>query len=232
MKKLCVCLLLICVANLALAESKNNDESYDGWMSFDIDLSDVDNELFDDSITDMDETRQYMGPRRRRQRLLKLQGKYFWTSRIHCHSKYVDIHYFLFRFKPGMANELKGLSHCWKMHLQCSHMIPQEQRYGLTNDDIHSVWHCDCSMEFLKCFQRINSFLSKQIGELYFSANSRCYRTDYKIVECLEYDVDEYSKDNKRCIHYLQNVSYPMELQWFDLPFYSKDEPKDPLFTV
>lgn len=131
-----------------------------------------------------------------------------------------------------MANELKSLSHCWQMHNQCSHMIPHETRYGLTNADIRWVWHCNCSMEFFKCLHRIDTFLSKQTGDLYFSANSRCYRNDYKIVKCLEYDVDEYSRDNKRCIHNLLDVSYSTELQWFDLPFYSGKVPKEALYIT
>lgn len=75
MKRNLIYLLLICACRIVVAGATNNDGLYDG-SEIDFDLSDMEDDPFD-SITDNDETRQYMGPIRRRRRLRKLQGKYF-----------------------------------------------------------------------------------------------------------------------------------------------------------
>lgn len=70
---------------MVLAETANEDGLYDG-SEIDFDLSDMEDDPFD-SVSDIDETRHFMGPARRRRRLRKLQGKYLWSSRIQWHVK-------------------------------------------------------------------------------------------------------------------------------------------------
>lgn len=84
-------------------------------------------------------------------------------------------------------------------------------------------------MEFYQCLHRIHTDLSNRIGELYFNTQAQCYRNDYKILDCREYDTVNYTR---RCIHYLLLLMTPIENQWFDLPFYSGKLMKTPLFQL
>lgn len=131
----------------------------------------------------------------------------------------------------GYMIEMKNIEHCWKMHDECNHMVPQESRHGITNEFPHQVWHCNCALEFYLCLHHINSTLSGRIGELFFTANAKCYRYNYQAIECLIYDEDQRAPQSKRCVQYLLDLDQPSKMQWFDLPFYSGKPPQGPMFT-
>lgn len=87
-------------------------------------------------------------------------------------------------------------------------------------------------MELFYCLHRINSILSNKIGELYFSLHRRCYRNDYSILDCHEYDSRSSDDTQRRCVRYLLLLQTPIQSQWFDLPFYNGKSMKTPLFTL
>lgn len=134
-------------------------------------------------------------------------------------------------FISAAASELKGLEFCFNAHNKCEHINKNETKFTLTNDKPLSVWHCNCDMEFYQCLHRINSIISNNIGELYFTLHTRCYRNDYRIFECNEYDTRSNDDSERRCIRYLLLLHTPIQSQWFDLPFYSGKQMKKPMFT-
>lgn len=106
---------------------------------------------------------------------------------------------------------------CCRDHDHCDNIPAGESKYNLTNDDYFTVLHCDCDKEFHKCLHDINSKMSNRIGKMYFTLRNRCYRNDYPIVECAEYDTAVFIR---RCIRYITDESMAMRYQWFDLPLY------------
>lgn len=116
------------------------------------------------------------------------------------------------------------------MHDECDHIQTNQSTFNLLNNDTKSAWHCNCEIEFYDCLHRINSTLSNHIGELYFSTHERCYRNDYLIFDCYEYD--ESIERVHRCIRYMLIILSPITNQWFDLPFYQGKSMKTSLFVV
>lgn len=134
--------------------------------------------------------------------------------------------------RSGVVNQVRNIEHCWQKHDECNHMVPHETRYGFTNELTYQVWHCNCALEFYLCMHLIDSPLSTRIGELYFTANGKCYRGNYPISKCLVYDENKLAQHSKRCVQYLLDVNAPFKMQWFDLPFYSGEPPRAPMFTT
>lgn len=126
-------------------------------------------------------------------------------------------------------SELKGLEFCWTKHDACDSIEPNETKFGLTNDEEQSYWHCNCDLEFYHCLHRINSTVSNHVGDLHFNFYTRCYRRDRQIQDCNEYD----SRDSsQRCIQYILDLNTHIENQWFDLPYYSGKPMKNVMFVV
>lgn len=86
-------------------------------------------------------------------------------------------------------------------------------------------------MEFYNCLHRINSPLSNRIGEMYFTFHKRCFRVDFQIDSCNEYDMSPIGTEY-RCIQYLLAIPTPIANQFFDLPYYQGKEPKDRLLVT
>lgn len=87
-------------------------------------------------------------------------------------------------------------------------------------------------MEFYHCLHRINSTIANKMGEMYFTLHKRCYRNDYRIFDCQEYDTRNCDESERRCVRYLLRLHASIEAQWFDLPFYNGKTVKSPLFTL
>lgn len=144
----------------------------------------------DQFFDDEDESRQLRGPKERRQLLLKVQGE---------------------------ANEKRNIEHCWRMFYKCNTDSGYAPVAGFENKDHHP--HCSCSLEFYICLQKVNTYLSNQIGELFFKANAVCYRSNFPVKECTEFN-----EEHQRCMQYLLDLTGIPTTQWFDLPYYFSDK--------
>lgn len=129
-------------------------------------------------------------------------------------------------------SETMSLEFCWQKHDECDHMKPNQTLYQLTNDTPIQIWHCNCDTEFYNCLHSINTILSNRIGELYFNSQTRCYRNEYKIFDCQEYDTRNSSAKERRCVKYLLLLMTPIENQWFDLPFFNGKQMDTPVFMI
>lgn len=85
-------------------------------------------------------------------------------------------------------------------------------------------------MEFYDCLHRLNSTVSNHIGELHFTYNYRCYRSEFEIQKCNEFEIKDIN--NKRCVQYFVTLRTPFKNQWFDLPFYSGQPMKRPVYVM
>lgn len=112
---------------------------------------------------------------------------------------------------------------CCRDHDHCDNIPAGETKYNLTNDDHFTVLHCKCDKEFAKCLHDIDTKMSNSIGNVYFTLRNRCYRNDYPIVECAEYDTAIYIR---RCMRYITDQSQMQRYQWFDLPLYNSKKKK------
>lgn len=63
--------------------------------------------------------------------------------------------------------------------------------------------------------------MSNRIGKLYFTLRNHCYREDYPIVDCGEYDTALFIR---RCVRYVTDESQLSKYQWFDIPLYNGKE--------
>lgn len=138
--------------------------------------------------------------------------------------------FFLFFFKfpyfrIDMANEWNALEGCMNSLDQCNESSAKDAENDVISPAIDSKPHCLCALYFYACLQKIETFLSKQIGDLYFASNDRCYRNNFQTIECVEYD-DEYLPSNRRCTQYLLDSTTAFQPQWFDLPHFSGKRPK------
>lgn len=127
---------------------------------------------------------------------------------------------------PGnTASNYNDLGHqeevdmCCRDHDHCDNIPGGETKYNLTNTDYFTVLHCDCDKAFYKCLHQIDSKMSNHIGKMYFTLRNRCYRNDFPIVECAEYDTAVFVR---RCMRYILDESQQIRYQWFDLPLYYK----------
>lgn len=107
---------------------------------------------------------------------------------------------------------------CCRTHDHCDNIPAGESKNKLTNTDFFTRLHCDCDREFYQCLHSINSSASNKVGKLYFTLRNKCYRDDYPIVECVEYDTALFIQ---RCYRYMLDKSMLKEYQWFDLPLYN-----------
>lgn len=129
-------------------------------------------------------------------------------------------------------NELTSLDFCWRKHDECESIGTNDTKFGLTNKEEQRFWHCNCDTEFYTCLHRLNSTLSSHIGELYFTHNYRCYRHEFKIDDCIEFDNHKIYASQERCVQYVLNVRSRKSTQWFDLPFYDGKPPKRDMLVV
>lgn len=127
-------------------------------------------------------------------------------------------------------NELTSIDFCWRKHDECESIGAGETKFGITNDKEQPFWSCNCDMEFYDCLHRLNSTVSNRIGELHFNFYYRCYRADYEIQKCNEYEIK--SINNRRCVQYSIGLRTPHRNQWFDLPFYSGQPMKRSIYIV
>lgn len=97
-------------------------------------------------------------------------------------------------------------------------MASGETKNNLTNNDYFTKLHCDCDKEFYHCLHEVNSDTSNHIGKIYFGVRNECYRYEYPIVECVEYDTALFVR---RCYRYVLDENRPKHFQWFDLPLYN-----------
>lgn len=147
------------------------------------------------------------------------------------------MHFFFLQIRTFLVflaayNELTSLNFCWQKHDDCDNLKHNEyHKSGFINEEEQQLWHCNCDTEFYQCLHRLNSTLSSHIGELYFKFHHQCYRSDFEIQECLEYDsFDAHSEE--RCVQYLLLLGTPNRYQWFDLPYYSGKPVKTPIYDV
>lgn len=118
---------------------------------------------------------------------------------------------------------------CCRDHDHCDNIPSGETKYNLTNQDHFTVLHCKCDKEFYKCLHNLNTNMSNRIGKLYFTLRNHCYREDYPIVDCGEYDTALFIR---RCVRYITDESQLSKYQWFDIPLYNGKESRmsDDLF--
>lgn len=119
----------------------------------------------------------------------------------------------------AVCNESKNLEFCWSHHSQCDFIGANQTKFYLSNDEPTTVRNCDCDLEFYNCLHRIDSSLANRIGNMYFSHQKRCFRVDYLIDSCNEYDMSPIGTEY-RCIEYLLNIQTSRTNQFFDLPYY------------
>lgn len=130
---------------------------------------------------------------------------------------------------PASHIQLSSIEFCWQKHDDCDSIDVNDTKFGLTNKGKHRYWHCNCDQEFYDCLHRVNSTVSNHIGELHFNFYNRCYRADFEIQKCIEYD--SYIKE-KRCVQYVLVLNTSYKNRWFDLPFYLGKSWEKPLFVV
>ncbi|XP_055311128.1 uncharacterized protein LOC129573946 [Sitodiplosis mosellana] len=181
-----------------------DDDDYTEGPLERMDLEDEDSDVH--VVGKKDELRQIIfNPRKRRQRRRKHRAAY---------------------------NELSSLEFCWRKHDECESIGMNETKYELTNEEEQRFWHCNCDKEFYICLHRLNSTVSSHIGELYFNYNYRCYRHDFEIDECKEFDHHKIYTSQERCVQYQLIINSVKSAQWFDLPFYDGKPQKKPVFMV
>ncbi|KAG4078514.1 hypothetical protein HA402_009226 [Bradysia odoriphaga] len=95
---------------------------------------------------------------------------------------------------------------CCRAHDHCDSLASGETKNNLTNNDFFTKLHCDCDKEFYLCLHDVNSTTSNQIGKIYFGLRNECYRNEYPIVKCVEYDMALFVR---RCYRYLLDESKP-----------------------
>lgn len=139
--------------------------------------------------------------------------------------------FLLLFFLTDMANELGALELCLAKLDECNDSYALASVGDVISPPIGSQPHCLCALSFYVCLKEIDSFVAKQFGDLYFTSNDRCYRNNFKTLECLEYD-DEYLPSNNRCTTYLLDSKSRSHPQWFDLPYYSGKPPKGYQFNT
>ena len=77
--------------------------------------------------------------------------------------------------------------------------------------------NCKCDKELFNCLHALNTEVSNQIGVTYFRFQNKCYREDYPIIGCIDY---EKVLMLQRCRQYKLDTNKSVQYQWFDLPFY------------
>ena len=107
---------------------------------------------------------------------------------------------------------------CCRGHDHCDNLASGESRNNLTNTDYFTRLHCDCDKEFYECLHSLNSKASNRIGKIYFTLRNKCYRQDYPIVECSDYETTWFLR---RCHRYVLDESKEKQYQWFDIPFFN-----------
>lgn len=145
----------------------------------------------DDNDEGCEEGRMLVGPKERRRRILRLQG---------------------------IANEKKSIEHCWKMFDFCNMDVGYPIKKFIINRRDRP--HCLCALEFYMALKKINTYLSNRIGLEYFKTNPTCYRSNYPVIRCYDYD-----EEFQRCPTYLLNSTQPLMTQYFDLPYYTGVQP-------
>lgn len=100
------------------------------------------------------------------------------------------------------------------------------------------IRHCECEYLFQKCLENLNSSLSNELGFIHSLNTSKCYKIDYPIIKCVQFDPyrvdsevtsnlqfldsDEHKSLFDRCLKYDLDQSQPKKIQMFDVPFNNK----------
>ncbi|CAH1366566.1 hypothetical protein MTP99_007880 [Tenebrio molitor] len=114
--------------------------------------------------------------------------------------------------------EFRDTDKCCRNHDLCPDIIEGHQtKYNLTNPSFFTRLNCDCDEEFHKCLKSVNSRVSTQIGQIYFTAlGTQCYRKDYPIASCKKYSY----LPRKKCKEYELDKTKDKVYEWFDVPNY------------
>lgn len=117
---------------------------------------------------------------------------------------------------------------CCRDHDHCDNIPAGQTAHNLTNDDYFTRLHCNCDKQFYKCLYGINTKASNAIGYMYFYMRGKCYKEEYPIVECIDFDTQYFVR---RCGRYVLDESQSKRYQWFDLPLYSTKTPSSAMPT-
>nr|XP_015833910.1 PREDICTED: phospholipase A2A isoform X1 [Tribolium castaneum] len=114
--------------------------------------------------------------------------------------------------------EFRDTDKCCRNHDLCPDIIEGYQsKHNLTNPSFFTRLNCECDEEFHKCLKSVNSRVSTQIGQIYFTAlGTQCYREDYPIVSCKKYSY----LPRRKCKEYELDESKDKVYEWFDVPNY------------
>ncbi|XP_062129787.1 phospholipase A2-like [Drosophila sulfurigaster albostrigata] len=111
------------------------------------------------------------------------------------------------------------LDTCCRAHDNCEQRIlPNEQRYGLSNIGVFPIFSCGCEAAFRQCLVMLHNMQSAALGRIYFSTTSVCFAHGPPTVSCEEQQWDLFKK---RCKSYKEDNSQPSRWQFYDLPFYT-----------
>lgn len=120
------------------------------------------------------------------------------------------------------------MNRCYKKYAEpCDNIPYNETKYNLYNAGLplptkssRTILHCDCDEGLRECFRVADEKYANVSGEYYYFgiAPTSCFKKEYPIVKCVEYDVDDLWGD--RCMHYELDKSKSKIYQLFDLPIY------------
>ncbi|XP_055384533.1 uncharacterized protein LOC129614142 [Condylostylus longicornis] len=106
---------------------------------------------------------------------------------------------------------------CCRDHDHCDHIPAGEEKCGIENKYYYTRLHCKCDKNFFECLHKSTDIAAYFVGQAYFGVSGQCFRKDYPIKDCIEY---ESVFPDKRCVKYSYNENEPQFYQWFDLPYY------------
>lgn len=123
------------------------------------------------------------------------------------------------------------LEKCKSIASQCDSIPYNEVKYNLHNN-CHGrnvfgsiigkiMLHCDCEVQIRECFRDVSLIFANSTGEYFYNMKlcSNCFKEEYPIVKCVEYDTHRYKID-ERCIRYELDESKSKTYQLFDVPHY------------
>ena len=114
------------------------------------------------------------------------------------------------------------LDFCCRQHDTCLDVIdPGRSKHGLVNPGFFRASSCDCDKQFSNCLEKVDTVVASTVGYIYFSVlRLQCFRKEYPIVRCKNFETRLYLLRAKRCVEYVFDKTKEKRFQWFDSPFY------------
>lgn len=102
---------------------------------------------------------------------------------------------------------------CCRQHDHCDEIIEGKgTKYGLKNEDLTTMSHCNCDDRFYSCLKKVNSAVSNHVGRMFFNIlRKKCFRKDYPVKRCRKT-----SGILKRCEQYVFDRSKRRRWQIFE----------------